>query len=209
MSVTRKNHEGLYPSPKNHDSNTQNYRSLLLKPHKQDAAQKLLSLSLPAITAGLSLQHSLASNIIHNLTRSSDSISAKGPVVLRIRLLKYNANATKEIIGEIEKFHTDHFVDSRFTTDTLYPEGKAVVEFLCESLQPVVALNSNIEFFHRLRGWKGKNSAAVGSLARVREFIVGNSKELATVVTRYGVDFTKGLSAFLRKCHKGRSSSWY
>lgn len=271
--------------------------------------QKLLSFSLLAIIAGLSLRYSSASNMIHNLTRSPPT----SPLSYAYDYFRYNASATKEIVSEIEKFHTDHFVDSRFTTENLalYPEGKAVVEFLRESLQPVVTLNSDIEFFdcgdtiesletcavwsisadinlatartflhsindrvhrcvktldkviqhhklleqlmhrlvdyqgfvidplpldfdsehevpsrdvssrpfslrlstflvsRRLREWKDKNAAAVESLARVREFLVGNSEELATVVARYDVVFAKDLSVLLRNCRKEHPSLWY
>ena len=102
----------------------------------------LLSLLL-AIFAWRSLQYISASNTDHNLTR----LPSKDLRFYSHRYFDYNDSATKEIVGEIEKFHTRHFVDSHFTTEELAssPEAKAVIESLRELLQAVVTFNYNIE----------------------------------------------------------------
>ena len=102
---------------------------------------KLLSILLLAMVAGMSLPYISASSTVHAFTKCP----ARSPLFYTYSYLKYNSSATKEVVSEIEKFHARHFVDRRFTTEELamHPEAKAVVEFLREPLQAVVALDSN------------------------------------------------------------------
>ena len=105
--------------------------------------KKLLLSLLLAIFDGLSLHYISASNTTHELTRSPPKVSRS----YTVRYFEYNASATEAIVGEIEKLHARHFVDSRFTTEELAnsPEAKAVIEFLQEPLQAVVTFDSDVE----------------------------------------------------------------
>lgn len=124
---------------------------------------RLLSLSLLAIVAILSLPCISASNTVHiNTERPPNS-----PLFYNYRHFGYNASATNEIVSEIETFHAKHFVDSRFTTEELamYPEAKAVVEFLRAPLEAAIALGSNIELSNCEAVTRSLETCAVWSIS--------------------------------------------
>lgn len=102
--------------------------------------KNLLPLSLLAIFAGLSLYYFSASNV----SRVSVRLLPDGRPFYSIHGLAYNIRKTNEVADDIKKFHDDKF---RFTTEELatHPEAKAVVEFLLEPLQEVIALGSDID----------------------------------------------------------------
>lgn len=90
----------------------------------------------------MSLSYISASSTVHAYTKCP----ARSPLFSTYSYLEYNySSATKEVVSEIEKFHARHFVDRGFTTEELamHPEAKAVIGYLREPLQAVVALDSN------------------------------------------------------------------
>lgn len=96
--------------------------------------KSLLSFSVSAIFTGLSLDYFWPSNIVidHTFYITTD--------------LAYNISKNNEVVDYLKEFHATEF---RFTTEELatHPEVNAVVEFLREPLQAVIALGSNIDLY--------------------------------------------------------------
>jgi hypothetical protein len=125
--------------------------------------KKSLSFWLLAIAAGLSLQYFSAGNAIHALTRPP----SKSPLFYTHSHLMYNASATKEIVSKVEEFHAEYFVDDHFTTEELamYSEAKAVIEFLHEPLQAILALDSNTKLLECRAITRSLETCAVWSIS--------------------------------------------
>lgn len=106
--------------------------------------KNLLSFSALAILAAFLLHYPSANNIINTLVQSQpDSPNYTDTV----HSINRHVREMDEVVSEIVRIHARSFVDNRFTTEELatYPEVKAVVELLHESLRAVVALNSGID----------------------------------------------------------------
>lgn len=100
----------------------------------------LLSLLVISTLAGPSLHYPWLSNIVGIHMQSSSD----GHPFNSVTHFAYNVSKINEVVDHLKEFHTTGF---RFTTEELatHPEANAVVEFLREPLQGLMALGSSID----------------------------------------------------------------